>query len=116
MKRARKPTTPEQNRRSNLWRLYRIRPEEYDAMRSAHDYRCGICQRHESEIAPTTGRPRADGAKTSGPPLVVDHCHGTGVVRGLLCATCNTAIGLFGESEERIEGALNYLRDRGGFK
>lgn len=42
--------------------------------------------------------------------LHLDHCHETGRVRGLLCSTCNTGLGKFGDSEERMEVALDYLR------
>ncbi len=34
--------------------------------------------------------------------LCVDHSHATGKVRGLLCRQCNSAIGLFGDSESRV--------------
>lgn len=40
----------------------------------------------------------------------IDHCHSTGKVRGLLCNKCNQAIGLFGENEEKLNSAINYLR------
>jgi len=39
----------------------------------------------------------------------VDHNHKTGVVRGLLCTGCNTAIGKLGDSARGVERALRYL-------
>lgn len=34
--------------------------------------------------------------------LVVDHCHGTNSIRGLLCLRCNCAIGLFADDNKTI--------------
>lgn len=42
-------------------------------------------------------------------PLVVDHCHTTGKVRGLLCVSCNLGIGNFKDSTELLQNAINYL-------
>ena len=42
--------------------------------------------------------------------LVVDHCHETGVVRGILCTMCNKGIGLLGDTESGVNKALLYLR------
>lgn len=42
--------------------------------------------------------------------LVIDHCHTSGKVRGLLCARCNVAIGMLDDSEAKLLGALEYLR------
>jgi hypothetical protein len=41
--------------------------------------------------------------------LCVDHDHKTGVIRGLLCNSCNGALGLFEESLELLEKAARYL-------
>jgi hypothetical protein len=41
--------------------------------------------------------------------LVVDHCHKTGIVRGLLCARCNMALGMFKDDSDIIRRAVSYL-------
>lgn len=42
---------------------------------------------------------------------VVDHCHSTGKVRGVLCSSCNTSLGKFRDSVEILERAIQYLKD-----
>lgn len=55
---------------------------------------CGICG-----LPPKPGR-----------RLNVDHDHGTGLVRGLLCSQCNVGLGALGDKAEGLEAALEYLR------
>lgn len=47
--------------------------------------------------------------------VVRDHNHKTGVYRGWLCSGCNTGLGLFHDSVERLKRAAEYLewRDAG---
>jgi len=42
--------------------------------------------------------------------LVVDHCHSTLKVRGVLCEKCNQALGLLDDNIEFLESAINYLQ------
>ena len=42
-------------------------------------------------------------------PLVVDHCHSVGTLRGALCTNCNTGIGFFKDNVELLKNAINYL-------
>lgn len=68
---------------------YGITLEEADILRAKQDYKCGVCK----EIK----------------PLVVDHCHRTGRVRGMLCGPCNRALGLLYEDPDKIYGLINWL-------
>jgi len=87
------------SRKANLRRKYGITDEQYDAMLKAQNGACAICKRPERMFIGST-RTR----------LAVDHSHKTGKVRGLLCSTCNTALGAFGEDPERIRKAIEYIR------
>ena len=45
--------------------------------------------------------------------LVVDHDHKTGKVRGLLCASCNIALGRFNDNLNIMKNAVKYLDEKG---
>lgn len=40
--------------------------------------------------------------------LCIDHCHKTGIVRGLLCDRCNMGLGLLNEDPKRIRKLADY--------
>ena len=44
--------------------------------------------------------------------LHIDHDHGTGLFRGILCSRCNNGLGFLGDNISGIEKALAYLRER----
>jgi len=69
---------------------------EYHKMLKSQGYRCEIC------------RSRLESSRYT--KFAVDHNHKTGQVRGLLCTSCNTAIGLMKESPERFLSAIKYLQ------
>jgi len=43
----------------------------------------------------------------------LDHDHSSKRVRGVLCANCNLAIGLFSENVGIISNAINYIEGNG---
>ena len=45
----------------------------------------------------------------SGVPIVIDHDHNTGYVRGILCHTCNGGLGMFQDSPDLLNKAIAYL-------
>jgi Recombination endonuclease VII len=46
--------------------------------------------------------------------LVIDHCHHTKRVRGLLCNSCNLAIAYFKDDPALMHKAIRYLMTQGG--
>lgn len=49
------------------------------------------------------------GVGTDKEKMAIDHCHTTGVIRGLLCERCNHGLGHFKDDPERLREAANYL-------
>ena len=89
-----------------LQRRYKITLVEYNSLLDSQGGVCAICLQEETRIT----RPKASKyiSKRS-PRLVVDHDHLTGVVRGLLCAKCNIALGHLQDSLENIHRAAIYI-------
>lgn len=85
-------------RRTQLKNKYGITLEQYDEILIAQGGHCFFCDR-------TPAQERYG-------VLAVDHCHETGRIRGLLCMTHNRAIGVFGDNEEGLLKALNYVRGK----
>ncbi len=73
----------------NFLRNYGITIEERDLMVSQQSGKCAVCQREA--------------------PLVLDHNHGTGAVRSMLCRQCNSAIGMLGDDPDIIAAAAQYV-------
>lgn len=95
-KRRKQPGYKEHNKNLLLIRQYGITLDDYLAVIHRQHNKCPVC------LEPFSKK------KTP----VVDHCHVTGKVRGVLCRSCNAAIGLLGDSLVGLRRAIAYL-DRG---
>jgi hypothetical protein len=84
---------------SYLLRNYGITYEDYLQLLESQDHKCAICGTEESD--------------RKGGDLVVDHCHASGKVRGMLCQKCNLMLGNANDLIGTLEQAVIYLRDKG---
>lgn len=78
---------------------YGLEPEAFLDLFASQDHRCAICRKGLVLFA-------EDQATTP----VVDHNHGTGAVRGILCRGCNTAVGYVEKDYHRTRRVFGYLR------
>jgi hypothetical protein len=85
------------NRRARLKRSFGMTVQQYDEMLDAQGGCCALCG---SDFPGGRGR------------FVVDHCHDTGRVRGLLCNLCNVGLGALRDSPQLLQKAIHYLRGK----
>ena len=70
-----------------------ITVEQYDEMFESQGGTCAICRTRPDERS-----------------LAIDHCHETDTVRGLLCMSCNIALGKFQDDPQLMFRAAHYIR------
>ena len=81
------------SRNWHLKRRYGISEAEFDAIKAKQGGLCAVCQEAQADH--------------------VDHDHVTGKVRGILCFNCNGGLGQFKDRIDRLEQAIDYLKDTG---
>jgi hypothetical protein len=74
-------------------RKFGITLEQYDTLLEQQGGTCAICRRPPRQVR-----------------LHVDHGHGSGAVRGLLCVSCNNALGQLQEDVDVFWNAVEYLQ------
>lgn len=89
--------TMDQKRERRLRQHYGLTLGKYHEMLSSQNGVCKICKGKCLIVKPNRL------------PLCVDHCHTTGVVRGLLCVKCNSGIGYLNHDLTRLRSAIEYL-------
>ena len=86
------------HRRHTMKHKYGLSSEDYKKLVSSQGGKCAICLQPETAII--QGRLCE---------LSVDHCHITQKIRGLLCSSCNRALGIFEDDPMRLQRAIAYL-------
>lgn len=86
-------------RKAHLAQKYDITLQKYDEMLEEQNSCCIIC-----------GTDVENCDKGSGNRLVVDHCHKTNKVRGLLCNSCNLLLGYAKDNVTILQSAISYLK------
>lgn len=86
-------------------RTYGIDVLEFLDLFASQGHRCAICL-HQLWLFSDTREYKP----------VVDHCHATGRVRGILCHSCNLCVGWIEKDFLRTKNALNYVKQQGKFK
>jgi len=82
------------------WQKMGIDVFDYLRMYDEQNGVCKICGRPETTTNGLSGKTK---------DLAIDHCHETNAIRGLLCSSCNRALGLFQDSEKILNRAVDYL-------
>lgn len=91
-----KPGSFEYKKSCYLNHMYGITLNDYNKMFKNQEGCCAICGKHQTE---TEKR------------FHIDHCHSTNKVRGLLCFSCNNAIGQLNDDPAILRKAIEYLEN-----
>ena len=91
---------PRQVRDRKFRKEFGISLDDYEELLVKQNGVCAICFQPETAVHAKAKRVQN---------LAVDHNHENGKVRGLLCSTCNTALGLLKEDPQRLLSMLSCL-------
>lgn len=86
-------------RTSTLKRKYGLDYKVYQELLVQQDFSCLICTKKLVEFGEKAVTPH------------VDHCHTTGIVRGILCCYCNSLLGRFKDDITLFQNAIKYLTE-----
>lgn len=98
-----RPPPCKRGRNKKLQKKYGITLKQYQEMLAKQGGACAICG---STTTFSRGYRTVEKGKSN---FMVDHCHTTGKVRGLLCGKCNTALGLLRDNPDNCRRAAEYL-------
>lgn len=87
------------SRTKHLKSKFGLTPDQFDSQLDKQGGLCPLCQRPSSGVGGAKG--------------VVDHCHKTGKVRGILCHPCNSALHALERDITWADRAVEYL-SKGG--
>ena len=97
--RAWRERNPDKVKNMELRKHFGITLDQYRQMSLDQDHKCALCIQPETAVD-------AKGAERF---MAVDHCHKTGKIRALLCASCNKALGGFKDDPVLLRKAAEYI-------
>ena len=80
---------PCKSNRKRLENTYGFTVDDYNTQAAKQEHKCIGCNQVKK--------------------LVIDHCHTTGKVRGLLCGSCNTALGMVKDDPATLRALATYI-------
>ena len=86
-------------RKAQRLKQYGMTHDEFISLMESQGGKCAICGHNDTS------------SRKFFP--VVDHCHNSKKVRGLLCANCNRGIGMFQDNPDLLRLAAEYLLSHG---
>lgn len=92
----------EKKRWKDIEKRYNLTKKQYLEMEEKQLGLCACCHQKPNK-------------RSQSGTLVVDHCHQTGTVRGLLCSKCNAGIGFFDDNPDLLQLAALYLENHDNF-
>lgn len=75
---------------------YGITKKQYEELLEKQNYKCAICKSDDAN-------------HNRGSNMLVDHCHKSMKIRGLLCHNCNSTLGLLKDNVDVLQNMINYL-------
>lgn len=94
-------------KRDRKYKLQLLNQTQFNELLNKQNNCCAICKKPETAKVQQSRTIKNNTVELK--RLAIDHCHKTGIVRGLLCQKCNTALGGFRDSIEILNSAIEYL-------